>query len=379
MKVLHVVNVSFVLPYYLGDQITYMSERGILLSIACSPSAHFSEFTREYKIDSLELQVKREFNVWADIVAIVKLFRYIKNKKIDIVIGHTPKGALLAMLASSLALTPKRIYFRHGLMFETSNGIKRKLLVFIEKITARLATDVVCVSKSVMLRSEELKLSSPFKHHLLNKGTCNGIDFIKLYNPAVISVFEKQILKKKYEIPDNTTVIGYAGRLVKDKGIPELLDAWSMLIQKYKNCMLLLVGPFEERDAIDEEYKKMILNHESIRHTGLIKKPQQFYAIMDIFILPSRREGFPTVVLEASAMCLPVITTRSTGCIDSIIENKTGIFADISSDSILDSIIYYLENPGKRIEHGICGREFVTTNFNQQIVWDEIQKIFKSK
>jgi glycosyltransferase involved in cell wall biosynthesis len=377
-KILHVVNISFVLPYYLGDQITYFCDKNFSISIACSDSIDFFKFCNEHKANPIPLKITRKFDLFNDIKSIFKLFFQIRKHNFDIVIGHTPKGGLISMVASYFANTKKRIYFRHGLMFETSKGFKRYILITIEKLTGLLATDVICVSNSVLEVSNKLNLSSPTKNKILNLGTCNGVDSIKKFNPNKISFNFKKNLKKQHNISENDIVIGFVGRIVKDKGIEELIVAWKNIILSYTNIKLFLVGPFETRDSIDLSIQEYIINEKSIIYVGEQSDTVLYYSTFDIFILPSYREGFPTVVLEASSMQLPVITTKNTGCIDSIQENITGIYCDISSNTIINSLKYYIDNPVLRKNHGINGRDFVINNFNQNLIWKEIEKIITS-
>ena len=374
MKVLHVVNVSFVLPYYIGSQFDYFNQKGVQFYVACTPDDLFFKFSKAKKVVPIPLNILRKISIWADIKAVFKLYNVIKREKIDIVIGHTPKGALIGMLAAALAKIDKRIYFRHGLLYETSTGFKRSLLMQIEKFTGRLATKVVCVSSSVLEVSNREKLSHPTKNIMLNKGTCNGIDATVTYNKNFNSLEEIEALRTKYGIEPGDQVIGFVGRLVNDKGINALVAAWQELLKKKKNIKLLLVGPFEKRDALDQEVVDYISNEKTIIHTGLIEKIAPFYGLMTVFVLPSYREGFPTVVLEASAMEIPVITTKSTGCIDSIIENETGLFTSIKPEAITEKITYYLANEHIATEHGKNGREFVLKNFDQEVIWQEIDK-----
>ncbi len=375
MKILHVVNISFVLPYYIGDQFDYMLTKDIEIYVACTPSEHFYEYTDEKKFTAIPVDILREINLIADIRAIFILKNKIISENIDIVIGHTPKGAMIAMIAAFLAGVSNRIYFRHGLMYETSRGIKKIMLKTIEKLTATLATKVICVSESVMSKSNEERLNRSDKNFILNKGTCNGIDLAK-FTLQNVNLDHINHLREEYNITKNDIVIGYVGRLVNDKGINELLSAWRLLKLQYSNIKLLMVGPFEERDSISIENKKYITLESSIIHTGLITNVLPYYSLMHIFILPSYREGFPTVVLEASAMEIPIITTKSTGCVDSIVENETGIFTEITPLGILEKIMYYLKNPTIAKSHGKAGREYVINNFRQEIIWNELYEKF---
>jgi glycosyltransferase involved in cell wall biosynthesis len=376
LKILHVVNISFVLPYYIGDQFDYFHSLGFNIFVACSPSKHFDSYSKEKNFTPFELEIKREISILSDIKSIILLRRFIIQNKIDFVIGHTPKGAMIAMIASYLAGVKNRIYFRHGIFYQTSKGMKRYLLKSIEKLTSKIATKIVCVSDSVVKISTQDNLNEFNKNIVLNIGTCNGIN-TKKFSKENLNEDTLNLLRHKYKIESSDRIIGYVGRLVQDKGIKQLIDAWKVLLITNDNIKLLLVGPFELRDSIDEDVKEYILNEPSIIHTGLISDVLPLYGLMNIFILPSFREGFPTVVLEASSMELPIITTKATGCIDSIIENVTGVFCEVDHICISSKINFYLNNPHAAIEHGINGRKFVVDNFQQEIIWREIEnKIF---
>lgn len=377
-KVLHVVNISFVLPYYIGDQFEYFSNKGIRFYVACQPSEHLIQYSEEMKFKAFPVNILREINIFQDLRAIYLLSRYIKKEKIDIVVSHTPKGGLIGMVSAYLSGIKSRVYFRHGIMYETSKGVKRVLLKSIERFTGFLATKVVCVSPSVLAFSTEESLSAVYKNLLLNKGTCNGIDAANKFNKDKVEVAVTSELKRKYGILAEDRVIGFVGRLVNDKGINELISAWEELVKIHSNIKLLLVGPFEDRDSIPEIVKTYISNTPSVIHTGLIGDIVPYYALMDVFILPSYREGFPTSVLEASAMELPVLTTTATGCRDSIIEGHTGMFISFDISDITNKVSTYLNNPSLILSHGKNGRDFVLKNFQQNRIWEEIQeKIYK--
>jgi glycosyltransferase involved in cell wall biosynthesis len=373
MKILHVVNISFVLPYFIGDQFDYFTNKGYEMHVACSPSEHLTQFVQQKNLKVLEINVLREINILEDVKAIINLVKYMRKNQIDIVIGHTPKGGLLAMLAATICRIRNRVYFRHGLMFETSNGLKKLILISIERLTGYLAKKIVCVSPSVLKKSLEKHLNKNNKALLLNRGSCNGIDVYGKYNPILVNDEEVNLLRQKYGICKEDFVVGYIGRLVKDKGILKLIDAWKMVKQKLVSPKLMLVGPFEERDKIGEEYKRIIDEDATIIHIDLVESAAPYYKIMDVFILPSYREGLPTVTLEASSMEVPVITTRSTGCIDSIVSDVTGIFVDITPIAIKNGIEYYYNNQGIMKKHGQQGRQYVIENYRQEKIWEEIR------
>jgi len=370
-KVLHVVTISLSLPCFIGDQFDYFRKKGIEFHVACSPSEHLDRYGKEKKFKKFPVTILRKISPIQDFISLILLIKYIRKHKVDIVIGHTPKGGLLGMLAAYLSGVKNRVYCRHGIMYETSKGIKRQILKSIETFTGMLATKVILDSLSVLQVSNQYGLSHSSKNFILGRGSCNGIDVTKFSKDKNKSMPTE--LSKKLNLEGNY-VVGYVGRLVKDKGISELIGAWKIIKKDNVYTKLLLVGPFEERDQLPPETIHFISTEPSIVHVGLVDDPRMYYQLMDLFILPSYREGFPTVVLEASAMSLPVITTMATGCRDAIVPNKTGMFTAIDAKDIASKINYYIKHPDIAKTHGLNGRAFVMENFRQEHIWQEIEK-----
>lgn len=376
-NILHVVNIYFVIPYFLGDQLLFFREKGYKEYIICSPSDEIKHYAKSHLFNYKEVSIERKISIWKDSKAILSTCRYIHKENITIVTGHTPKGALIAMIASFIMGTPIRIYFRHGLVYETATGFKRKLLVWMDRLTSKLATKIVCVSPSICKKSIEDHLNPFNKQLLLSKGTCNGIDISK-FNRTTLNEEQVRVLKNKLGLDKYTFVIGFTGRLVRDKGIIELVQAFKILSKRYDKVALLLVGMLEERDALPIEIIEYIRMNPAIISTGYVEssKIEYYYALMDVFVLPSYREGFPTSILEASSMQLPVVTTKVTGCIDAIIKDETGTFVENDSLDITSAIEKYAINKELSKKHGSNGRKFVEKNFDQHLIWNEIEKLY---
>lgn len=378
MKILHVVNISFVIPYFLGKQLNWFAEKGNKEFVVCSDSEELKDFSERYSFSYRAIDVLRKISIKKDIKAVKETVKYIREINADVVTGHTPKGGLIAMLAAFITRVPVRIYFRHGLVYETSHGLKRSLLINIDRLASKLATKIVCVSPSVAKRSLEDKLNPASKQVVLVNGTCNGIDTDRF---GIDSVDKSKLddLRAKLGINDGDFVIGFAGRLVRDKGIIELVRAYKAMRGVHPNVRLMLVGMLEIRDALPEDVVKVIQEDEGIIKTGYVgyAEIEYYYALMNVFVLASYREGFPTSVLEASSMGLPVITTKATGCIDSIIDGETGIFVNHDDKELLMALSSLYDNEDKRRMMGAAGRQYVIDHFNQELVWKEIEKLYK--
>lgn len=378
MKLLHVVNIYFVIPYFLGNQLKYFKDKGYQEHIICSPSEEMAGYATEMGFQYREFPVERKISIGNDLKAVWKTMRYIRNNNIDVVTGHTPKGGLIAMLAAWLTCRKVRIYFRHGLVYETSKGIKRALLMNIDRLASALATKVVCVSPSVMRRSLEDKLAPASKQLILGNGTCNGIN-IERFSPSVLDASEQKELKRKYGFTEDDFVIGYVGRMVRDKGIIELIEAFDELCKVHKNVKILLVGMLEVRDELPKNVVDVINSNPNIIHTGYIdyRQIEKYYGLMSVYVLPSYREGFPTSVLEASAMQLPVVTTRVTGCCDSIIDGKTGLFVDNDSNDLCRALKTLIGDAALCKAMGEYGRKMVVDKFDERSIWTYIEALYK--
>lgn len=377
-KVLHIITVSFVINHFFGKQFLYLKKStGNVYHLACTPSKEFIEFSKRLGYIPFEVEITREISPLKDIKAIYKIYKYIKKNNIDKVVGHTPKGGMIGMIASFLAGISDRIYFRHGIIYETSIGYKKILLKNIDRLTGFFATKVVCVSQSVMDISEKDWLNNPSKNIILGLGTCNGIDTEDRFSPSKKDVGIINGLKNKYDITPEDKVVGYVGRLVKDKGIDDLIKAWEIIKMNCPKAKLLLVGPIEEKDSISEYSKIQIVSDSSIIFTDFVIDASSYFSLMNVFVLPTYREGFPTVSLEASSMNLPVLITKATGCTEAILENETGLFITHNPIDIANKILYYLQNDAKALEHGSQGRLFVQENFEQTKIWDLIAEKLK--
>ena len=377
IKILNVVSVFFSIPSFFGKQINHFHRKGYEIHIICSPSEKLFDYSEKNRFSYSEIEIIRNFSIIQDIISIIKIYKYIKINKIDIVSGHTVKGSLLSMIASFIAKVPKRVYFRHGFYFENLSGFKRFLLINIDRFTSLLSTCVVCVSPYVIEKSILWSLTKKKKLLLLNKGSCNGVDTRFQFNPSKLEPNKIIELRKSLGLDDKSFVIGYTGRVVKDKGIEELVDSYLLMKTFIDDISLLLVGPLENRNSISRRVSEIIKNENQIITTGLVfKEIEYYYSLMDLFVLPTYREGFGTSILEASSMGLPVLTTSHSGSKDAIINNHTGMYIKLTPKSILEkSSIYHSDNK-LRLKHGVNGRRYMVENFKDETIWKEIENIY---
>ena len=379
MKSLHVFTVISTPISFFDEQFKFLSTHGQQICVVSS-SEEDSTFSERNSITYRQIDIKRKISPFSDVKVIVSLVRLIRQEKFDIVVGHTPKGAMVAMIAAKLAGVKTRIYYRHGLIYTTATGLKRTIFKTVERLTALLATNIINVSPSLCQLAVKDKLNSDAKQTVIGCGTCGGIDTIDTFNPAKVSVDTVSALRHTLGIPDGAFVVGFCGRLCHDKGIIELIDGFGWFNQAHPeiDARLLLVGPYDARDILPQYIKDEIESNPLIIAPGAVSHHYlpNYYSLMDVFVFPSYREGFGMTVIEASAMRLPILVSRSHGCVDSIREDVTGRYIDLTPESIATSLIEML-NPELRQRLGDAGRDFVTVNFERTAMWPKILDFYK--
>ncbi len=366
-RVLEIMPLAHSAMEFIGDQLSYFKEHGEYeMHLVSSPGDGIYEFAEREGTVYYPMVIPRTIEPLQDIKNMWRIFRYVRKHKIDVVIGHQSKGILYGMLPSKLGGAKYRVVLAHGVLEDTMSGLKQKIFATENKIMSSFATHVLCVSPSVMRRRVELGIDKPERQCILGRGTCNGVDALNKFNPQNVPESITQSIRDKYGLRKEDYVVGFCGRLVRDKGVTELVGAIKLLREKRPDMPLKLfvIGNPEQRDALPEDTINFLKESKDVIFTGRVdySEIQNYYTVMDAFVLPSYREGFPTVVLEASAMALPVIVSRSTGCIDSIIENETGIYCDIEPESIADAIMVFNDKEKAR-RYGHEGREFVLQYF----------------
>jgi len=307
-----------------------------------------------------------------DLKALFQIAKHFIKLKPDIVNVGTPKMGLLGMLVAFILGVKNRIYTCRGLRFETEKGIKRILLMAVEKMTVKLAHQVIYVSPSMFQAALNGGVAQESKSIVTLPGSSNGVN-IQAFNRNNISVVERNKLIAKYDL-QGKTVIGFVGRVSLHKGVYELFDAFELLYNENCDLKLIMMGHLK----CDPSFEMKIKKHRGVIHIPFQDDVPLYMSLFDIFVLPSWREGFPNVPIQAAALGLPVIVSNSTGCIDSVQDGINGtIFQVKDSMALLKSIKRYLDNPELRIQHGSNGLEWAK-HFAQEKIWNTFNSIYIS-
>src|SRR5262249_8583139 len=323
VRLVHITTVPDSLDFFTG-QIGHMKERGLEVQAISSPGEALDQFAAREQIMVHALEMPRRITPLRDLRAVARLWRLLRRRRPDIVHAHTPKGGLLGMIGAWLARVPVRIYHLHGLPMMTATGLKRTLLRWSEKVACLLAHQVLCVSHSLQDVAVAEGLCPADKIKVLLSGSINGVDAEDTFNPERVGATARAAVRAHHGIPPDAPVIGFVGRVVRDKGLIELAEAWRLLQKEFPSLHLLVVGPFEPQDPVPADVIQLLRSDPQIHLTGLCLDVPPLYAAMDVAVLPTYREGFGIVAIEAAAMELPVVATRIPGCVDAVEDGVTG-------------------------------------------------------
>ena len=376
IRLLYITTVPVTLGFLI-DHIAYMQNKGFGVSVLSSPDSGLSEFGNRQGIPVYGVPMRRHFSPGHDLIALARLIYYLVCTRPHIVHVLTPKAGLLGMLSAWLTRVPVRVYHIVGLRYETETGFRRRMLIWSEKIACACAQQVICVSHSLEEIVIESGLCKPAKISVPGNGSVNGVDAVGKFNPASIEKDTQLRVRESANIPVGALVLGYVGRIVRDKGIHELAEAWATLREQVPNLHLLVIGSFEPQDPVSSHVHEVFKNDPRVYLAGFVADTPPLYMTMDVLALPTYREGFGNVVIEAGAMVIPVVGTRVTGCVDAIVDGVTGTLVPARDAKSLTSATHrYLMNPELRQRHGKAARERVLQDFQQEPIWDAVYQVY---
>jgi len=346
---------------------------GFQVTLVSSPGDLLTRITDAEAVRAKPIAMRRGIAPLADFQAFFSIFFYLVRHRPLIVDFGTPKAGMLGNLAAWMLRIPHRVYTLRGLKLESASGRKRRLLLWAERVSAYCAQVVLCNSASLRREAIALGIAPEAKLRILGDGSSNGVDTDR-FCPG------RSEVRSRLNIPASDPVVGFVGRLTQDKGVPELLEAFERVLNRFPNCWLLLVGWFDaSEDALSVHLRARIADHPRIRHTGFVMDTAEYYRAMDLLILPTHREGFPNVVLEAAASGLPVVTTESTGARDAVIPEVTGLLVPPGyPEAIAEAALELLGNREKRFRMGTAARVWVLERFSNERVLALATEFYKS-
>ncbi|MTI19667.1 glycosyltransferase family 1 protein, partial [Fulvivirga sp. RKSG066] len=364
------------LKVLLNGQLEFMKSHGFEVHTASANGKEVKEITR-YTTHH-QIGFTRTISPFKDLIALIQLIRLMKKINPDIVHTHTPKAGLLGMIAAWVCNVPIRMHTVAGMPLMEARGISKHILKITERITYKCATNVY--PNSFKLRDWITKGFKKYnkKTRVIANGSSNGIngDYFSLESDVKAKACE---LRSELDIPDQALVYVFVGRLVRDKGINELVDAFVKFNSGVdKESYLLLVGDFEdEREPVLNEVKREIELNDKIKAVGFQKDIRPYLALSDVFVFPSYREGFPNVVMQAGCFNLPIIATNINGCNELISHRKNGLLVPPKKIEVLVEAMTDLVDAPTRNALSQNSREMILSKFDQKHVWNSILKEYR--
>tara|TARA_B100000925_G_scaffold270808_1_gene233562 strand:- start:501 stop:1652 length:1152 start_codon:yes stop_codon:yes gene_type:complete len=369
-KLIRITTVPISIEKLLENQPKYFS-KFFDITIVSSDKSELEKLGKKQGVKTFCLPLTRKITPFKDIIAIFKLYFFLKRENPKIVHSHTPKAGFVGMTASFFAGVPIRMHTVAGLPLMERKFITKKVLIFIEKLTYLFATNVYSNSKKLMQFILSKKFCSKRKIKTLANGSSNGID--TKYFSDNISLISKNKLLDTLKILKNDFVFCYVGRVVKDKGINELVSAFNELNLKNKNCKLIIVGKIEnEINPISKSTMGIIKENKNILLTGFKNDVRPYLSIGNCFVFPSYREGFPNVLMQAGAMNLPCIATNINGCNEIIQDNINGFLIPPKNIDALVKAMQKIMDKKLIIKLSKNSRLMVKEKYDQKYFWKKL-------
>lgn len=376
LRLLAVITHPMSAYYLMRGQLAYLRESGLDVTLVSSGGELLQKTADREGVKFIPVDMRREPSPRKDLLALIKLWRVIRQVKPHILHYSTPKAGLLGSVSGILTRAPVRLYTLRGLRADGFVGAKAFFMRLLECIPCFLSHRTICVSSSLHQRVIELSIASQRKLCVLRPESSNGIDTQRFArSPAVLKKSEE--LRISLSLPVHCPVIVFVGRCGCDKGIVELVHAYQLLREKHPDLRLLIVGPDESNGALPVATRLALQNDGGIIRTGRMEDPRPAYALSTLLAFPSYREGFPNVPLEAAAMELPVVATEVVGCVDAVVHGVTGTLVPVKDSLALTvAIDRYLLDADLCVLHGSAGRERAIADFEQRLAWDALCDIY---
>jgi glycosyltransferase involved in cell wall biosynthesis len=360
-------------------QLNYFQQKGYETYLMSPLSDRSAAFCKNENCEHLIIDIEREIAPFQDFKTLLQIIKLFNKVKPDIVNFGTPKVSLLGLTAARMLGVKKRIYTCRGFRFEHERGMKRKILIAMEKITAACAHQVICISPSVKEIGLKNGIFSPDKVIVINKGSSNGVN-LDLFNPN-----DKKLLKDKDKLVDahslkSKFVFGFVGRIVDRKGINELVRVFTKFNQKYPDTKLILTGPFEMDQIADKNLVSSIKRHQDIINIGRVTQQEVplYLSLSNVFVLPAWWEGFGNVLVQAAAMGIPTISTTGTGTCDAVAHNFNGFLLEPKAEEQLYEVmekLYLQKNLAEQFgKNGLVWAK----NFDREIIWKGLDTSYQS-
>lgn len=342
----------------------YLHETGGFdITFICSDDPDFARSLPEY-IHYIPVPMKRGVSL-GGIGAMLKMRRIFRKEDFDLVQYSTPNASLYAALAARLARIPVRLYCQWGIAYVGMHGIKRRIFRSVEKFVCKLSTHIEPDSFGNLDFCRKEGLYPVAKSSVIWNGSASGVNLEK-FDVSQKSVW-RDAVRKRHQLPDTAFVFGFIGRVKRDKGVNELFSAFKNILKIRPDSYLMMVGIDEADKLVDPELYHWAKSEPQVLFCGFIDEVEQYLSAMDVYVLPSYREGFGSAVIEAEAMCVPVIVSRIPGPTDAMIPDETGLTVACGNPYELEQAMLKLhDDSAMRQSFGEAARDLAVRKFDQK-------------
>lgn len=355
-KIIRAATIGMSLNYFCNGLLKELANEGYEVIALSSPDQDLKEVSEREGVRTVEVPMERRISPLKDFISLLRIVKVFMREKPDMVHSMTPKAGLLCMIAGWATGVPVRIHTFTGLVWPTASGLSRKVLMLTDKITCACATHVIPEGEGVKADLQRCITHKPMK--VLGYGNVKGID---------LDYWKRTAAQDR---TGSSFTFIFVGRIVKDKGMNELVSAFVKLHQQFPNCHLLLVGPYEQGlDPVLPETKRLIDECDAIETVGLQKDVRPFYEKSDVLVFPSYREGFPNVVIEAGAMSLPSVVTDINGAREIVVNHENGLIVPPQNEpALFEAMKWMIQHPEERNAMAKKARPMVESRFEQGFV-----------
>lgn len=373
LKIAQVATSDVSIRLLLSDQIRALQEMGHEVTAVCAPGRHLDEI-RARGIPVCPVEMAREISPQQDLRSLRALVRLFRSRGFDVVHTHTPKAGLLGPIAARLAGTPVVVHTIHGLLYHDRMPRWRQGLFWMpEKVTASCSDYLLSQSREDIAVAVRTGLCPPEK--ILYLG--NGID-VAHFTPSPDTPGPRRHLER-FGIGEDDVVVGSVGRLVYEKGFAELFAAAEALTTRHDRLKFVVVGPEEtdQHDAVDPARMARLKRRGVVHFAGWQADMKPWYEAMDLFVLPSHREGIPRACMEAAAMACPVVASDIRGCREVVLHEETGLLVPVrDAEALAGAIDRLARDAPRRVQMGRRGRAHVVRNFSQEKVLARLRTFY---
>lgn len=359
---------------FLRGQIAAARAAGFDVSLISGPGAMARDLAAAEGASLIEIDMARDMAPARDLLALATIVRGLVRVRPHVVDAGTPKAGLLVLLGAWLVRVPCRVHTMHGLRGETLRGPRKRLVAAVTRLTCALAQRVICVSPSLATAAMAAGAVRARKARVLGAGSANGLDLAR-FTRTPGAAAAARALRERCGIPADAPVLGYVGRLARDKGVVELAAAWQRLRARFPELHWLIVGAPDPTDAIPAELDRALEDDARVHRLGQVDDPVPAYLLMQVLALPTYREGFGYALIEAAALEIPVVATRVTGCVDAVVDGVTGtLVAPRDVPALTGAVAAYLADPDLRARHGAAGRARVAREYRREELWARLHR-----